>query len=555
MLFEDCRLFIKQKKAVAVYLSFLLIMIFMIVRVIIIRNSGLDYSHYKNYYFTVDTFLYMLDMGKIFFLFFVVFSLYMFMKNTKDGINELISVYSNRKGYATVSKAFLLILLTFTASFIFIATHIMYVFITQKNIIIEYLLFICKLWLIYIVLPNILAILFGLLFSKIKRTKIQILSVILLIYVFCGNFVSLMHAASRTVNIPYKIGDFFSIFVRGNQKAHDLYYLVSAEINNPIKHIFLCSLVILVCLLISNLKRKKVLICILTPISITLFIFSVCPNSSVYSDNEPGSTFDSWMAPQYYYDIHQTKNEQADFIVQEYELKLSLGYNTKYEVVITPDKKDLDEYKFTLYHEYSIDSISDNYGNPLDYERDGDYLVISSDSKELTKLNIQYSGNSSLYYSSVQGVYLPTYIPYYPIPGYYAVFEKKESNTEEWFNKQPKLNVAHYKIKIKGNKKVYCSLPQSGQLEYEGDASGVTILGSNFAREISYNENNLVYSILEIDEQEALNALARYDKNKTENDPTVVFLVPYNMYGNNYKDSDILMLTYDRFQAEDYLEQ
>ena len=76
MLFEDCRLFSKQKKDILVFIAFVLLTSGLFVRTIIVRNSGLGEQHFRNWFFVVDTFLYSLDLGKILFIFFLLFSVF-----------------------------------------------------------------------------------------------------------------------------------------------------------------------------------------------------------------------------------------------------------------------------------------------------------------------------------------------------------------------------------------------------------------------------------------------------------------------------------------------
>ncbi|MBR6095217.1 MAG: hypothetical protein IKP92_09395 [Lachnospiraceae bacterium] len=555
MLFEDCRLFSKQKKDILVFIAFVLLTSGLFVRTITVRNSGLGELHYRNWFFVVDTFLYSLDLGKILFIFFLLFSVFSYSKNCKDGVCEIIMMYDKPFGIAAASKTLLLTLLNLSVSVLWFLIEIFYVILVKKSFVPEYLAYMCKAWIAFIIMPNMLAIIFGFVLSKIRDKKIRILSIMMVTYLFCGNFVSLMHGLSWKTAIPYEIGNLFSIFVRGTQKAHDLYYIVSAEPGLILKDLmwFFIAMTVYSFLFVRE-RRKKVFFMIYPLIATGVICFLLIGGfSSVNSDNESGSTFDVWSAPQYYYRNHNSIDVPAVFSVCEYNIDIGIGFGTSFSVVIIPDIKDLPKYYFTLYHDYSVKAVKSLNGESLGFKREGDYLIVDNHLGSIDGMIIEYRGNSSLYYSTKQGINLPAFFPYYPIAGCYTVFDGQDYYFKlPPVNELSKDNETYFKVSVRGLDNIFCSLPREEKNLFAGYATSVSILGSEFARQIDYKGYYLVYSALEISDKDALNALIKYSGSKEESDPNGIFLLPYTMYRMQYKNRDILMTSYDRFISGQY---
>ena len=132
----------------------------------------------------------------------------------------------------------------------------------------------------------------------------------------------------------------------------------------------------------------------------------------LYKDNRSSSIVNSEY--QYRRDREVPPAVPANFTVEQYELDLSIRHNLKAEATLYLSQSDLSLYQFTLYHGLNVHSVVDEMGEPLDFQRNGDFLDVSS-AKPIKAMTISYSGQTWKYFSNEQGIALPGYFPYYPL--------------------------------------------------------------------------------------------------------------------------------------------
>ena len=136
---------------------------------------------------------------------------------------------------------------------------------------------------------------------------------------------------------------------------------------------------------------------------------------------ETGPQLDSASMCDYVY--YRNKNIKAeekkpDFKVESYEMKLNINRELDAEVKINLSSAEVDEYDFTLYHDYKIKSVTDGKNNKLEYTRSGDYITVKNVSG-LSQIIFSYNGYSTVFYSNYHAVCLPGFFPYYPMAGKY----------------------------------------------------------------------------------------------------------------------------------------
>lgn len=170
---------------------------------------------------------------------------------------------------------------------------------------------------------------------------------------------------------------------------------------------------------------------------VTSGVLAVVCAVSLWSYLNPGS---NWRVPMiahldnmvesdsYYYNTQKNaqynETKPAAFSITDCVLDLSLWKELSATATLTLDGTALSEYDFTLYHAYTVRSVSDGDGNPLPFKRWHDYLRVQApDGAALTSVRIVYDGYHPSYYSSAQGAFLPGFFPYYPMEGLYPVLE------------------------------------------------------------------------------------------------------------------------------------
>lgn len=167
--------------------------------------------------------------------------------------------------------------------------------------------------------------------------------------------------------------------------------------------------------------------------------------------------------------------EEPGFRVSDYTMDFTIRKELKARVVMTLDSPHpLVEYPFTLQHGLKIRAVTDGAGNPLDYEREGDFFTVRSPGgAAIEQICVEYQGFSANWFSNEQGVCLPGFYSYYPTPGKRLLVFGSEYQTDYLVNGDQ----THFKLKFQYPGTVYCNLPQTRPGEYEGDSSTVTLMG------------------------------------------------------------------------------
>lgn len=95
--------------------------------------------------------------------------------------------------------------------------------------------------------------------------------------------------------------------------------------------------------------------------------------------------------------------------MSDYAMDFTIRKDLKASVTMALDSSHpLTESPFTLQHGMRIRSVTDGAGNPLDYERDGDFFTVQSpDRAPVEQICVEYQGYSANWFSNEQGICLP----------------------------------------------------------------------------------------------------------------------------------------------------
>lgn len=189
------------------------------------------------------------------------------------------------------------------------------------------------------------------------------------------------------------------------------------------------------------------------------------------SDDPKESIMTDW---DYYIVKHpDDKESTATFAIKEYDLEFTVGRELKASAVLKIDKNDLNEYPFTLYHGYHIQSVKNDKNQALSYVRDGDAVTVYNPGEQLiNEICITYHGYSGICYSNLQGIFLPGYFPYYPHSGHQQVYNREQYSYERLVLEEAAL----FQVKVKSTQDVYCNLTSNGNNTFKGQSTGLTLL-------------------------------------------------------------------------------
>lgn len=184
----------------------------------------------------------------------------------------------------------------------------------------------------------------------------------------------------------------------------------------------------------------------------------------------------------------------ADFSVTGYDMTLSVGNELKADVRMTLDRTDLPQYLFTLYHGYQLRTVEDGDGNELPFTQEDDYITIDSGGREIEEIRMVYRGHSPVFYSNLQGIYLPGQFPYYPHSGHEPVYDSEQQGIYPFILEQP----VPFRVQVKSLRTVYCNLPEADGV-FTGETTGLTLLAGNYVS-INTGGVTVVYPYLNSEE-------------------------------------------------------
>lgn len=397
-------------------------------------------------------------------------------------------------------------------------------------------------YIIYILLYSILnyylipftAIMFGTYFALTSNRLNCYLLLVLSTLLGTEYFRSIQDMIYQTTNFNiYPLFNAFDIF------THDLDWAPNYSFGESILPNRWCACLFW-CILLSGLilyktsvpkNRKNFFKRIpLFALSILFLISVLIPSSKVQLEGfHPQETVSSdylnYSSKDNFYSVSE---KDADFAVLSYNADLTIFNKLHAKVEVVPDKTDLNEYIFTLYHQYNISKITDENNNKLKFEQNGDYVTVYN-SGEINKLCFTYSGFSGTFYSNIQGIFLPAFFPYMPHAGWHEVYGNYIYN---YFYFEESTEIS---IHINTPQKVYCNLMKTARNTFSGTGSGVTII-AGFYDEIEANGLRVIRPYMNPVESDDIvfDMINRCKDNDTFRNANTIIIMPHvNLSGAN----------------------
>lgn len=458
----------------------------------------------------VDSFAVCMKATEITFLFFLFLSFEFFNKVQRDRIEETIASIGGRHSNVVWMQVILLVLLDVPYCTIF-AVYQIRVMRDHEIHSRHYLLFILVSVFLYHFLLYLFAILGGRVFSLLRSKAAGYCLLVVVWFLFSPRLVSTLHQISYGKEWLYRISDLLGLYSRDYESRLDFYYIFSLEAVNFQRILFWILLMLSVIFICSRMRTGKIwggLAVIGTAVSLISFFQ---PTSAVSLDCGVSGQ-DALTADDVYYQrndcMDMTQYREADFRVKSYDFDLAVRRELKAEVTVELDGSGLQEYYFTLYHGYRLENVRTSLGTGLPFEQKGDHIrVLAPEGEQVTALTFTYEGSGKRHYSTEQGIFLPGYFAYYPMPGWRQVYiwqNGYSGNTFEGLGYEvPFHGQVHTEVPL------YSNLSLGGDGMVSGTSDGMTLLGSYFAEECEVEGCRIVYPLL-CDDQE------RPDEDKEE---------------------------------------
>lgn len=324
-------------------------------------------------------------------------------------------------------------------------------------------------------LPCCIAILTGAVLGlSIKRASAYCL--ILVILILSSSIPAKILYSTEINDIPIlNYFDWFTVLMPNSDFVADSVYGISLEIYRWCLALGWISL-LSACLLIkmhrsynSTTKLKQlILILILLGIIFGLRFSSRQDDSIVRKDYRSDSTLFHELT---YRNEETIKADNApSFHISKYDMDITINNNMEVSAVLTLLETDADVYEFTLWHDLSIVDIWSIDGKEIPYDRNGDYLTVYPP-LGTEDICMEYTGNCGKYFTNHQGIALPGYIPYFPVPGHRNIWDytNQEINVYRYPAK------SFFQISVNSNLNVFCNLPKVSDNTFAGTAETVSL--------------------------------------------------------------------------------
>nr|MDE5967270.1 hypothetical protein [Lachnospiraceae bacterium] len=389
--------------------------------------------------------------------------------------------------------------------------------------------YLCRLVLIYIVLNGIAAICISWLLA---RSVGRLLGYVCLILFGCmvspiaTEELGYLSIAVETLHEMYKS---FLIMPEGLD-AWNIWTMFPVNFSIASRSLFWIFLGLLGLVLIGRSRHKRWLAPLLAFVLIWDAVYKYLPASFYNADNSNSIT-DSLSYDQFAYIIRENvENKEGEgFSVTRYEIKLRLRRLLQASVSLFPEDGGRSEYKMTLYHLYNVRSVTDEKGNALAYDREGDYLTVYSQGEKLESICVDYDGALSNFYANADSANLPGWFAYYPIPGCRTIFENYEY-VDNWLEQE-----AQFDVTVDSRAVVYSDLERLDGNHFAGKSCGVTLLSGFVSETVLKNGVRCIYPCLEmyddpaaeIDRESWEYVLERLSTEWEEAEKKVMIILPY----------------------------
>lgn len=433
------------------------------------------------------------NFGIVGFLFFSFFSYEYFGNERQVSMSELMDVYPLGRTKTYLFQFVVVIFLVAVSTAMAVAYQLWcydFAGITDDNVLRHTITNVILNFTLVMVIGSLLGIVAANITKRTTAYAILLVSAFL-ISPFMDTVASIL---SGIVSV-YHLLDYISILAPNlNWRPDDMYgiSMEAARWNVAFFWVFLFLAVIVY--LICGRKQKKAFAASLILCSfsvVQLFLASQMHADSIVrkDDRQDGVLSGDY----YYWKENESQSVAANFDVIAYEIRLNIDRRLSAEVAVTVTPTDeIDIYRFTLYHGYEIDEITDAEGNTLEYRREGDYLEIKYDCPGTQGgIRFSYVGNGNKYYSNEQGIALPGYFPYYPMAGYVDTWEEDGN----YIKVNTDFKETQFLLTVNSPLALITNLPRTGDNTYAGISTTLSIYGGMLeVRE----ENNVRYMYLPI---------------------------------------------------------
>lgn len=178
-------------------------------------------------------------------------------------------------------------------------------------------------------------------------------------------------------------------------------------------------------------------------------------------------------------------------VVQKYDIHLFAYLFPIFHVSMEFEQSICGTVDFTLHKGMEITGIYDAKGQPLVWERNGNYVQINI--LDITEqISMDYYGNVGAMCADASALFLKPGIPYFPMSGKRVVYDESDFYRMKYWEMNRLENRPYFHIKVNTVGDVISSLPETGHNEFSGEADAIFLLHGMYA-EYEYEGIRIIY--------------------------------------------------------------
>lgn len=427
-------------------------------------------------------------LGQVGFAFFMFFAFECFSYISKVEYIESLSTIKGEVNRVIITHIGYLLLILLAWTFLFLSWQLGWYWHAHVKFF-PYIIHMILSIILNCFLPSCIAILTGAVLGlSIKRTSAYCL--ILVFLILSSNIPAKILYSIEINSIPIlNYFDWFAVLMPNSDFVADSVYGISLETYRWVLALGWISL-LAACLLIkmhisyTTTSKLKIAVLILIAIICGIRFNSRQNDSFIRKDYRSDGT----LFREVTYRNEETSRvaEAPSFQISKYDLDITIDSKMHVSAALTLAEADTEDYAFTLWHDLEIVGIYSVDGNNIPYDRCGDYLTIYPSAGTET-IYIDYTGNCGKYFTNYQGIALPGYIPYYPMPGHRSLWDYNSQEIKV-LQDLPKTD---FYISVNSNLDVLCNLPKVSDNTFAGTAETASIYAGLLTK--TGNDGLLIY--------------------------------------------------------------
>jgi hypothetical protein len=420
---------------------------------------------------------------------FMVLGYYLMRAERDNQCYELFFSLPNGETYKIIGKFIVNIFLV--TSFVLVNNIVLFILYAVKNmpgkLYTDSILYFILYWEFGFIIAVVIGMIIGIF---IKSRKAYVTMFILWLFIGPLNYY-IFRPLATLFRLDLRVPQYILNLGQNNpHSAYNVLYGFPLQSFNFTQRLLILLLVLFLFFILYYRKDKKIIV-----VATVVFLIILIPTFNKYRLNfgmiksYTSYTHQEQYDMMYYmqYKDAAISKSETKFQIKTCDINLKIDNEVKMNTVLKVKLDNSgDSLVFTLYRDFNINSIKDEDGKAVKFNRKGDSVEVILDSKlnkdDEKTFNFNYEGYSSpLFFADENAVMLPAYFPYIPS----KVNAPAMAYTSTGFYRNDFSYTADYTLTYSGKHKLYTNLNKVGENKWEGkNVRGVTLISGNISEQV-----------------------------------------------------------------------